>query len=34
MIVPSFRGFVAMMLKNFVPETEYTALADGESKEF
>jgi L-ascorbate metabolism protein UlaG (beta-lactamase superfamily) len=34
MIVPPFRGFVAMILKNFVPETEYTALADGESKEF
>lgn len=34
MIVPNFRPFVAMLLKNFVPETEYTALADGESKEF
>jgi L-ascorbate metabolism protein UlaG (beta-lactamase superfamily) len=34
MIVPPFRGFVGMILKNFVPETEYTALADGESKEF
>jgi L-ascorbate metabolism protein UlaG (beta-lactamase superfamily) len=34
MIVPNFRPFVAMLLKNFVPETEYTALADGESKDF
>jgi L-ascorbate metabolism protein UlaG (beta-lactamase superfamily) len=33
-VVPSFRPFVAMLLKNFVPETEYTVLADGESKEF
>ena len=34
MIVPSFRPFVARMLEMFVPETEYTVLADGESKEF
>ncbi len=34
MIVPSFRGFVGMMLKNFIPGTEYVALADGESREF
>jgi L-ascorbate metabolism protein UlaG (beta-lactamase superfamily) len=34
MIVPSFRPFVAMLLKNFVPDMEYTAIADGESKNF
>jgi L-ascorbate metabolism protein UlaG (beta-lactamase superfamily) len=34
MITPNFRPFVGMLLKNFVPETEYVALADGESKEF
>jgi L-ascorbate metabolism protein UlaG (beta-lactamase superfamily) len=34
MIVPSFRGFVVMALKMFVPGTEYTVLANGESKEF
>jgi L-ascorbate metabolism protein UlaG (beta-lactamase superfamily) len=34
MIVPSFRGFVGMALKNFVPETEYVALQDGETREF
>ncbi len=34
MIVPGFRGFARMLLTNMVPETEYTALADGESKEF
>ncbi len=34
MIVPGFRGFVGMALKNFVPETEYVALADGETREF
>ena len=34
MIVPDFRGFTVMLLKNFVPDTEYTALVDGESKEF
>ncbi len=34
MIVPPFRAFVAMMLKNLVPQTEYVALQDGEAKEF
>ena len=34
MITPNFRPFIGMLLKNFVPETEYTALGDGESKEF
>jgi len=34
MIVPSFRGFTGMLMKMFVPDTEYVALADGESKEF
>lgn len=34
MIVPSFRGFVGMLLKNFVPGTEYVVLADGETREF
>jgi L-ascorbate metabolism protein UlaG (beta-lactamase superfamily) len=34
MIVPSFRGFIGMALKMFVPETEYVSLADGESREF
>lgn len=34
MIQPQFRGFTAQILKNFVPETEYVALADGESREF
>lgn len=34
MIVPGFRGFVGMMLKNFIPGTEYVALKDGESREF
>jgi len=34
MITPDFRPFIGMILKNYVPETEYTALADGESKEF
>src|SRR5579859_6129010 len=34
MIQPNFRGFVGMMLKNLVPETEYVTLADGESREF
>ncbi len=34
MITPDFRPFVGMILKNFVPETEYIALADGESKDF
>lgn len=34
MIVPSFRPFVGMLLKNFVPDTEYVSLADGESREF
>jgi L-ascorbate metabolism protein UlaG (beta-lactamase superfamily) len=34
MIVPGFRPFVGMVLKMFVPETEYTSIADGETKEF
>ena len=34
MIQPFFRGFVGMLLKNIVPETEYISLADGETKEF
>jgi L-ascorbate metabolism protein UlaG (beta-lactamase superfamily) len=34
MIMPFFRGFVGNVLKMFVPDTEYVALADGESKEF
>ena len=34
MIMPFFRGFVGNALKMFVPDTEYTALADGETKEF
>lgn len=34
MIVPEFRGFVGNALKMFVPETEYIAIADGETKEF
>jgi L-ascorbate metabolism protein UlaG (beta-lactamase superfamily) len=34
MILPSFRGFVGMVLKMFVPDTQYIVLADGETKEF
>ena len=34
MIEPESRPFSGMILKMFVPETEYVALADGESKEF
>jgi L-ascorbate metabolism protein UlaG (beta-lactamase superfamily) len=34
MIVPPFRGFVGTMLKMFIPNTEYVALQDGESKDF
>lgn len=34
MIVPTFRGFVHAALKNFVPETEFIQLADGETREF
>jgi L-ascorbate metabolism protein UlaG (beta-lactamase superfamily) len=34
MIVPSFRGFTGMLLKMFVPNTEYVTLPDGESHEF
>ncbi len=34
MIQPFFRGFVGNLLKNFVPETQYISLADGETKEF
>jgi L-ascorbate metabolism protein UlaG (beta-lactamase superfamily) len=34
MIVPSFRGFAGQALKMFVPETEYIALQDGETREF
>jgi L-ascorbate metabolism protein UlaG (beta-lactamase superfamily) len=34
MITPGFRGFIGNALKMFVPETAYSALQDGESKEF
>jgi len=34
MIVPGFRGFIGMLLKTIVPETEYVTLADGETREF
>ena len=34
MIQPFFRGFVGNLLKNFVPETQYVSLADGETREF
>jgi L-ascorbate metabolism protein UlaG (beta-lactamase superfamily) len=34
MILPSFRGFVGMALKMFVPGTEYISLTDGETREF
>lgn len=34
MIMPFFRGFIGNAFKMFVPNTEYIALADGESKEF
>jgi L-ascorbate metabolism protein UlaG (beta-lactamase superfamily) len=34
MISPGSRGFTGMILKRFVPNTEYVSLADGESKEF
>lgn len=33
MIVPPFRPFVAMMLKNLIPETEFVEIKDGETKE-
>lgn len=33
-VQPFFRGFVGNLLKNFVPETEYVSLQDGESREF
>ena len=34
MVQPFFRGYVGNLLKNFVPETQYVVLADGETKEF
>lgn len=34
MIVPGFRGFVVMMLKNLVPGTEFVDIKDGETEEF
>ena len=34
MVQPFFRGFVGNLLKNFVPETQYVSLADGETREF
>jgi L-ascorbate metabolism protein UlaG (beta-lactamase superfamily) len=34
MIVAPFRAFMSMVLKAMIPQTEYTALEDGESKEF
>lgn len=34
MVMPNSRGFVGTLMKRFVPETEYVALADGETREF
>lgn len=34
MLVPSFRGFVVALFEQFAPETQYTSLAEGSSKEF
>jgi L-ascorbate metabolism protein UlaG (beta-lactamase superfamily) len=34
MIVPGFRDFTGWVLKKFVPDMDYVALADGETKEF
>ncbi len=34
MIIPPFRGFIGMLLKNIVPETEYVTFKDGETKKF
>ncbi len=34
MLVPGFRGFPSMVMKMFVPKTEYITLADGETREF
>lgn len=34
MVLPAFRPYVGMLLKNFCPNTEYVSLADGETKEF
>ena len=33
-IQPFFRGYVGMLLKNFVPEVQYTAIEDGATMEF
>ncbi len=34
MIMPFFRGFVGKAIEMFVPGTQYTSIADGETKEF
>jgi len=34
MVQPFFRGYVGMILKNAVPEVEYVALKDGETRDF
>jgi len=34
MIMPSFRAFVGVILKNVLPETEYIVLEDGATREF
>ena len=34
MILPDFRGFVGMLFKHIVPNVEYVALQDGETREF
>jgi L-ascorbate metabolism protein UlaG (beta-lactamase superfamily) len=34
MIAPGSRGFTGMILKRFVPDTEYVSLVDGETREF
>ena len=33
-VQPFFRGFIGNLMKAFVPDTEYIALQDGETKEF
>ncbi len=33
MIIPAFRPFVGMLMKSFVPDTEYVSLQDGENRE-
>jgi L-ascorbate metabolism protein UlaG (beta-lactamase superfamily) len=34
MIVPGFRAYTAMLMKNLVPGTQYIAIEDGETREF